>query len=293
MGKPFEGPPGTQLKLAFRTVADVVSKDANSTSSTIISTTNTTQLDLQHEQRRALPGIPASPIQSSDGASSILSSASAYARKKFDVKVQVKLRIATFLGAPCVVVQTALSRQMRTISTLKRKRGKFSLKEKKAILAAYEEFGACEAVRRANAVQGFEHIRRQQIYRWRKDLQAVKKRPGRPPTNAHFNAAVLSQLVFAKVQNSTSDVIVEANVAYSYPIIREAAKDVRQQAEFRDDEDLKKLTFSNNWISTWLKNVRMRRRRMLQQVPEEAHQDPSWPLSSNVSAAVRTQRAER
>ena len=32
---------------------------------------------------------------------------------------------------------------------------------------------------------------------------------------------------------------------------------------------------------------------VLQQVPEEAHQDPSWPLSSNVSAAVRTQRGER
>ena len=140
--------------------------------------------------------------------SSILSSAEAYARQGGEplgigeiVKVKLNMRFVSG-GGGCLVSTLSLKREALQMASLKSKRRKYDEAEKKKILAVAHEHGVTEAARRANMTSGFEHVNGRQIRRWRVHLEGPsKKKAGRKGTPDAFNAAVLSELVFASVED--------------------------------------------------------------------------------------------
>ena len=75
------------------------------------------------------------------------------------------------------------------------------MKEKAKIVAAARDIGTHAAARLANNTAGFESVTAQVVHRWRREIDRnkPKARRGRKGTSDGFNAAVLSELVFASV----------------------------------------------------------------------------------------------
>ena len=90
------------------------------------------------------------------------------------------------------------------------------------------------------------------------------KKAGRKGTPDAFNAAVLSELVFASVEDidNKQRLKVEANVAYSYDIIQRAAVNVQKREPFSTDPKVKDCKFSHKWVRRWLRECEMQKRRI-------------------------------
>ena len=64
------------------------------------------------------------------------------------------------------------------------------------------------------------------------------------------------------------------NVAYSYPIIATTAKKVQSESMWTDNNEIKKLKFSNKWVKKFLLRAKMCRRKVTKEdknvpTPEE------------------------
>jgi len=92
-----------------------------------------------------------------------------------------------------------------------------------------------------------------------------KKKRGRP-INERFEACVMERLISLKMTETDSsgkkvDIEVLANAVFNYELFRVAAEDVRNYPEFKDDERLKAIKFSNGWVQKLKKHYKLRRRR--------------------------------
>lgn len=144
---------------------------------------------------------------------------------------------------------------------LKAKRRSFDFSDKRAIIELAESSSVKEAVKLAHQTPGFEKVTAQQVKRWMEAKPA--KKMGRP-VNDEFEQGVLDNLVFTEIvkKDSADEIAVVANVAYSYASIRQAAIMGASEEKFENEETVRKMKFSNNWIGSWLQRVAFRRRRI-------------------------------
>ena len=210
------------------------------------------------------------PDQASCSGSSILSSAEAYVRREakkavkqeapYEVRVSLRLRVVA--GSTGVATALVLKRSLLTIPSLKPKRQRLDNTIKLQILEAAKRHGTSQAIALAHNTSGFEHVDRRRLYKWRHKLMVPKRKAGRKGTSEDFNYALLDELMFLGCETEANGrVSVEANVAFSYAIIRHAAE-LLQAGRFKDDMAVKGLKFSKPWIRTWSRNMRLRRRRV-------------------------------
>ena len=211
-----------------------------------------------------------SPSVAASESSSILSSAAAYLRRDSKVKlesgpseVRVHLNLRLIAGGSAVVTTVSVKRHALVVPGLKSKRRKYDKPAKQKIIECAREYGVAEAVRRAGNQLGWEHLRPDQVTRWKRLIAAVPKRQGRPPTPPDFNQAVMSFLIFTSVEKIGTDtrLRVEANIAYKYDMIRQSALLAQKQPQFAAVKQVQECKFSNKWIGNWLKAVNCRRRR--------------------------------
>ena len=130
---------------------------------------------------------------------------------------------------------------------------------------------------------GFEKVSRSMIYRWtnqffNEEENVPKKKRGRPTNNERFEASVIERLIILKLTETDKsvkkvDIELLANATFNYDLFRIAAEDVRNYPEFKDDEKLKAIIFSNGWVQKVKKHYMLRRRRCstkLKNKPSEA-----------------------
>lgn len=87
------------------------------------------------------------------------------------------------------------------------------------------DHGVAHAVSLARNTPGYEKLSRQQLMKWRKAIMKPTRRMGRPGSTDKFNVATLSFLMYGSIErlNDRNRVAVEADIAYSYDVIRLAA----------------------------------------------------------------------
>ena len=158
----------------------------------------------------------------------------------------------------------SLKRVAATLPFLKPKRQKFDNQKKLEILEYAKTHGVHAAVRIAHNTPGYESVNRYALCRWRKALLAPAKRMGRPPCSDAFASAVLQNLIFGSVEkiNEQARLTIEANVAYGLDIVKHAAREAQKRAEFQGDRKVQSYKFSSSWVRTWVKNMKLRRRRV-------------------------------
>ena len=215
-----------------------------------------------------------SPCAASTGSayssSSILSSASAYVRRdmkcEFDgpteVKVCLKLRL---VGGSCTIAgNLTLKRVAITIPELKAKRRRYDNAAKVQILEVAETKGVAHALAIARNTPGYQRLTRKALCRWRRTIFKPKKRVGRKPCPDAFSRAILENLMYGTIEHAHGETRyrVLANVAYGFEMVRVAAYEARKQPQFLSDERIQKHKFSNNFVRTWAKNLKMSRRRV-------------------------------
>jgi hypothetical protein len=178
-------------------------------------------------------------------------------------EVRVTLNIRPIYGGGGVATQLSMKRVPITLPGLKAKRQKLDSSVKLQLLEAAAKHGPRHAIALAQNTKGYEHVDRHRLKKWKKQLMQVKRKPGRPGTDDKFNCALLEELVVLKYHgDSDGKLVVEANVAFSYHIIRQAAQRLQASLAFKDDPKISTLKFRNSWIRTWCRNVRMKRRRV-------------------------------
>lgn len=143
------------------------------------------------------------------------------------------------------------------------KRRRYSETEKSTCLKIVEDSDTLsEALRRINQRTGFEKVSRAHLRKWSAPKQE-KKAVGRP-VDAEFEKLVLGNLVFTVLRNvdGAAQLVVVANVAYSYETIRTAAQAVQKLPQFADNALVAQLKLSNKWIVGFLRRNLLRRRRI-------------------------------
>ncbi len=143
-----------------------------------------------------------------------------------------------------------------TTQSLKRKRHRYTDQEKRQCLQIIANSASQEeGLRRIRKISGFDKVHRAHIRSWKKE-STVKKTAGRK-ADANFEGEVLSHLIFTILQKNAA-----GDVAYSYDIIKSAAKMVQALPHWKDDQGIQKLKFSNHWVVGFLRRNSLRRRRV-------------------------------
>jgi hypothetical protein len=157
------------------------------------------------------------------------------------------------------------------------KRNMYTPAQKQSVLKLGEKLGVGSkgAATVASAQPGFEKVNPSMAHKWKKKKQ---RRKSGPKVDDEFEQEVKDQLIFTsaeKIKDKAQSMVV-ANVAYSYDIIKQAARKVQRQEKFQNKEDgkAKGLKFTNPWIVGWLKRMVLRRRR----VTTEDKQLPPVPV---------------
>ena len=176
--------------------------------------------------------------------------------------VVVKLRCVA--GCAAVAADFHVRAVPRLIPALTNKRGRFTNETKVTIVETANAHGLAEALRRLHNMGGYDTVTRQTIRRWKRALRQGQKKRGRHGTDDTFNRAVLDQLIFTVLENvaDAPTLSVEANVCHSYDVIRCAAVKAQAYAEFEGNAHIQSLKFSPRWITTWIRNCTLVRRRV-------------------------------
>ena len=166
---------------------------------------------------------------------------------------------------------------------VKRRRYRFS-KEDKAVVVKFgrrctsgkQRSQLARSLRR-DAPKVYTHLTGKMVYRWLKQADTVKNRPGRK-VNKEFLQAVLDQIAITVdreiVDVDTQDIIkykeVLHSVSHSYRIVQSAAKKVRDRdiEKYKDDKSVMGLKFSSRWVSGFFRYIEFRRRRITSEKKE-------------------------
>ena len=214
---------------------------------------------------------PSAQGGSSNGASSILSSADAYARRSLDYKlskgaseVRVFVRLRCVGGSTTLVSELVLKRVAVTLPMLTCKRRKIDNAKKLEIIDLAAEKGVSHAINVARNTVGYERLTRSQLQRWRRNILKPKRKGGRPTCSDDFSRAVLNNLMYGSIDKAEGEdrLRLEANVAYGYDIVKHAAREAQKLPAFAQDKRVQKYKFSSSWVRTWVKNMKLRRRRV-------------------------------
>jgi hypothetical protein len=153
-----------------------------------------------------------------------------------------------------------------TGSPLRKKLRRYTKEERdKCVAIMMTQPSLASALRIINATVGFEKVSRANLQRWaHADAEQPEPRRKGRPVNVDFEKEVIGHLMFT--MTSTVDGVeqfqVVANTAYSYDIIRHAAKDIKDKDEWKDIANVKDLTFSNCWVNSFLHRNSLRRLRV-------------------------------
>lgn len=141
------------------------------------------------------------------------------------------------------------------------KRRRFSHEERSRVLQTYKKCNSkMECVRVMRKVSGYEKLTRSMLNNW---LQhKVTKKMGRPVLQA-FEASVIDECVVKKVSTvvGVEQLEVAANSVYSYAVVAEAARRVKQQPEWQNNAQVQALKLSSGWIHDMLQRAGLIRRR--------------------------------
>ena len=214
---------------------------------------------------------PSAQGSCSSGGSSILSSADAYARRSLDAKqfkgaseARVFLRLRCVGGSTTLVSELVVKRVAVTLPMLKCKRRKIDDAKKLEILSLAAEKGVRHAVNLARNTAGYERLRRSQLQKWQHSICRPRRKFGRPVCSDGFSRAVLNNLMYGSIENAEGEdrLRLEANIAYGYDIVKHAARQAQKLPAFAQDSRVQKYKFSSSWVRTWVKNMKLRRRRV-------------------------------
>ena len=178
--------------------------------------------------------------------------------------IHVSLQLRPLHGISGVVATTSVKRIKLEVDGLKVKRARYTPAQKQMIIKASEASSSLgKAAELARNTPGFETVDKGMLSRWKQ--HGPPKKVGRG-VNADFEAMVLSHLVYTQLQKveTQQQVLVLANVAYSYALVKVAAEFVQRTTSFGFSEDKKvqALKFANTWIVGFLERNGLRRRRI-------------------------------
>ena len=152
---------------------------------------------------------------------------------------------------------------------------RFTTKEKKSrvelfnkLVMEWPDEPVASLVAKLRARTGITKLDARTLRRWRQ-LGNAKLRTG-PKVNVAFETSVLDKLVYATLDkvDTVEKANIVANVCYDYEIIKQAALEVQQAEEFRNDAKVSRLKFSQCWVGGWLRRCAMRRRRSTTQLKD-------------------------
>jgi hypothetical protein len=130
-----------------------------------------------------------------------------------------------------------------------------------------ENGGSINGTMKALEEVGFKNLDRKSVRQWRDgkaNTAAEDRRPGGRPVNSTVESEVLDRLLFNVADKHRTEGQLEniANVAFSYEIIRTAARDVQVLAKWAADARVQALKFTDPWVQGWLQRHDLRRRRV-------------------------------
>lgn len=147
--------------------------------------------------------------------------------------------------------------EVSAAETLKAKRTHYgdSIKQIIEIYDSYENGSKHAAMAMINSINGYEHVTRKSISKWKSALRrpTVKKTRGKK-ANGEFEDLVMQEYTLVAAIDSA---------AYSYKIIRSCAERVRNRAydgvhKFQTDPLTKNLKFSDKWVVGLLRRQKLR-----------------------------------
>lgn len=172
-------------------------------------------------------------------------------------------------------------RSMELKKEVKAKRAVFRPADKSTILKQVTGLSDRKAASEVRNIPGYEKTDHKAIGRWRREEAAAaagtqpnKKARGRT-VDLPFEQAVLDEVIYTSLQavNGREKAVVEANVAYSYALLKRAARKIKASPAFQNNLKVQGLKFSDRWVGGLLKRHALRRRRITateKKVPEPA-----------------------
>jgi hypothetical protein len=118
-----------------------------------------------------------------------------------------------------------------------------------------------EAVEKTKTDLNCADLSRRCVKRWMRTKEPGKKRGVK--VNEKFENAVCSKLFVTLLveEGGTKSIEFVANAAFNNNLFRRAANEVRNLEEFKNDEQLQKLAFSNKWIVNLKRRHKLKRTR--------------------------------
>ena len=145
-------------------------------------------------------------------------------------------------------------------------RTSYSESHKAKAVKVYKSVGGNQrkAVRLLNRM-GYSKLETKSLRKWiKKDSGEIVAGKRGKKVNEEFEGEVMQRLVFVLIDgvDDQKKATVLANVAYSYEVIKLAAKDVQGQQKWSEDAAIQKLKFSAKWVHSFLERAQMRRKRV-------------------------------
>ena len=175
------------------------------------------------------------------------------------VQVKVQLRV---VGGQAVAANLGVRAQSILVAQgVKAKRTQYTEAQKVSAITKTESLSLKNAVKAIRAVPGYEKVSAKMLRDWREAKPA--KRAGRK-VDMVFEAAVLNELIYTAVANCADahSVSIVANVAYSYDIVAQAARNVQKWPKFRSQVKVQALKFSKRWVAGWFERADLNKRRV-------------------------------
>ena len=119
--------------------------------------------------------------------------------------------------------------------------------------------------RQPKLVYDFRTIDRKMLRKWERDADNDEYQSRGQPINKDFEVAVLSELIFVKLllpgedgTAGTADIKVVANCAFTRENVYVAAKKVQGLAAWAGDKAVRKLKFSDGWVTDFFGAIHSR-----------------------------------
>ena len=134
----------------------------------------------------------------------------------------------------------------------------YSLKQKEILLQILDakngDYDA--AVAHIRLTQGYEKIEAKSLKNWEKNRGCWKRRGGKA-VNWDFDNDVKSLLITQAMVSITNQesLIVHANIAFSYKVIKAAALKAQQCSKWSKDPKISCMKFQDTWIHSFLKEM--------------------------------------
>ena len=150
---------------------------------------------------------------------------------------------------------------------LKATRVRYSQSTKRKVIALVQHASCSQgittemAVKQLKRVSGYEKVASTSLRKWQKAEPSNKR--GRKVCS-EFEAQIISQSIFTSFSkvDAIEVAVIEANVAHSYAVIKQAAEVVQKFPAYLSNQVVQNLKFSSPWVKGFLGRAALRRRRV-------------------------------